>query len=503
MKHKTLFLYLLFIFLFQNNPLLAQSTSKKIGNYIQSLYSNNQFNGNSLIAENNKIIYENSFGFADLNKKIALTKSSQFPIASLTKTFTATAILQLKQKGKLQLDDAVQNYLPEFPYNTVTIRHLLSNTSGLREYYNLFDSIMVKYPNKRITNNDIIPTFNQNKTPLGFVPGERLEYNNVNFCIAALIIEKVSGVSYANYLQENIFKPAGMKNSIVPADRKVMQQYQVERYSFPNLYTLSLENITDIPERFKIEGRSNFYGNGGIVSTSEDLYKFDQALYNGALIGKEELEEAFTPTKLNNGKIATYNLDEKEVAYGLGWEIYTDEKNGKIVFHDGSISGLTSILVRNISKQQTIILLENTGSNVVFSASNALLNILNQQPYKTATQNFARLYGTTLVYKSVDEANKLLVQFVSKPEKYNTTEREIIRLGYELLRHNKNLEAIETFKTAIMIFPNSWNAYDSYGETLLHNNRKEEAVKMYQKSIELNPDNENGKKVLQQIINNK
>ena len=485
-----------------SNILLAQTTSKEIINYFENLNSLNQFNGNYLVATNKKVFCNKSAGFRDLDKKIALDKNAQFPIASISKTFTATAILQLKQKSKLKLDDAVQKYLPTFPYSDITIKHLLSNTSGLLDYYNLFDSIMIQFPDKLITNSDIIPAFNQYKSPLSFIPGERFQYNNVNFCIAALIVEKVSGLSYGEYLKQYIFHPAKMKNSIVPDNKNIMQTKQVECYSFPNLHSISLQNVKTISKNFKIEEKNNFYGNGGIVSTATDLYKFDQALYNGTLIGKQELEEAFTPMKLNNGKTATYQLDEKQVTYGLGWEIYTDEKNGKVVFHDGSLTGLTSILVRNISKQQTIILLENTGSNAVFSTSNAIFNILNQQPYKPVTQNFTRLYGSTLVNNGVSEANALLTKFLNNPEKYNVTEREINRLGYELLRQNKKTEAVETFSTTTKIFPNSWNAFDSYGEALLLNNQKEEAIKMYQKSLELNPDNVNGKKVLQKISNN-
>jgi CubicO group peptidase (beta-lactamase class C family) len=496
-------LYFLFaIILFQSNIVFAQTETNEIHNYFEKLHYFNQFNGNYIVAKNEIIICEKSLGFGDLDKNTTLNKNAQFPIASISKTFTATAILLLKQKNKLKLDDVVQKYLPTFPYSNITIRHLLSNTSGLVDYYNIFDSIMLNFPNKLITNSDIIPAFNQYKIPLSFSPGERFQYNNINFCIAALIIEKVSGLSYGEYLKQYIFHPAKMKNSIVPENKNLMLTNQVECYSFPSLYSMSLQNVRTISKNFKIEERNNFYGNGGIVSTTIDLYKFDQALYNGTIIGKQELEEAFTPMILNNGKTATYQLDEKQVTYGLGWEIYTDEKNGKVVFHDGSLTGLTSILMRNISKQQTIILLENTGSNSVFSASNAILNILNQQSYKAVNQNFTRLYGSTVVNIGISEAKTLLTKFLYNPEMYNVTEREINRLGYELLRKNKKIEAVETFNTITKLFPNSWNAFDSYGEALLLNNQKEEAIKMYQKSIELNPDNENGKKILLKISNN-
>ncbi|WP_261511289.1 serine hydrolase [Chryseobacterium paludis] len=469
---------------------------KDVVTFFKELHADQQFNGNVLIADKNGIVYQQSLGFANLTTQLPLSSDSKFPIASISKTFTSTAILQLKQKGKLKLSDPVQKYLADFPYKEVTIKHLLSNTSGLVDYYHLFDSVMEQNPDKIITNSDIIPTLIQYKVPLSFAPGEKWEYNNVNFCIAALIVEKVSGIPYSKYLQENIFKPAGMKNSIQPFDRSVLQEGEVERYSFRNLYTTKLENVHSMPENFKISEHSNFYGNGGIVSTAEDLYLFDQSLYSGVLLGQEELNEAFTRVKLNDGKTAVYKLDEKEVGYGLGWEIYLDESNGKIVFHDGSITGLTSILVRNISQKQSVILLENNGSNAVFSASNAMIALLNQKQYDPVRQAFSRIYGSTLVDKGVKEANQLLNKYNKNPQKYRVTERELIRMGYELARQKKLASALHVFKTTTQIFPESWNAFDSYGETLLLNNEKDEAIKMYKKSIELNPKNENGKKVL-------
>ena len=477
----------------------AQNIQEKANDFFKELYNSKQFNGNVLIAQQGQIVYTKNWGFAELDKKVPLTDDSKFPIASVSKPFTATAVLQLRQKGKLQLDDAVQKYLPDFPYQEITIRHLLSNTSGLAQYYNLFDTIMVQYPDKRISNNDIIPAFIQYKTKLSFKPGERWEYNNVNFCLAALIVERISELSFADYMQRYIFKPAHMKNTLVPKDRKILQEKQVERYSYPNLYTTLLENTRHLPESFKIEGRSNFYGNGGIVSTAEDLYKFSNALYDGTLLGQKELTDAFTPAILNNGKTVSYNLDEKEVSYGLGWEIYMDESNGKIVFHDGSITGLTSMLARNITKNQTIILLDNTGTNAVFFTSNAMIALLNQQPYVPVTQNFARQYGNLLVTKGREEADLLLSVYQKTPGKYRVTERDMIRMGYELIKNKKLQPALTVFKTATLILPNNWNAFDSYAEALLLNDNKEEAIKMYQKSIDLNPGNENGKKILSQL----
>ncbi len=316
-----------------------------------------------------------------------------------------------------------------------------------------------------------------------------------------MIIEKVSRISYADYLAKNIFKPAKMKNSFAPANRKIKKTNQVELYTYPNLYSTNYVNTNTLKENYQIVAKSNFYGNGGIVSTALDLQKYQNALFTYQLLGKKELEEALTATIHNDGKMVTYNLEGKETSYGLGWEMYTNESNGKIVFHDGNVTGLTSILVHNITKNQTVILLSNTASSAVFGTSNAVLQLIDNKPYKIPEQNLSRIYGSLLENGSKEEANQLIEEYLKNPSSYEATERDFNRLGYQFLRLQKSDNSLLTFNSATLIFPKSSNIYDSYGEALLQCGKKEDAIKMYQKSVELNPDNENGKKVLNNLLN--
>ncbi|MEA9412680.1 serine hydrolase [Flavobacterium sp. PL02] len=491
---KILFFILLYSFL--TNTVSAQ----ELNNLFSTLSERNLFKGSVVISKSEKTIFSNTYGFSNIEKKEKFNDNSRFPIASVTKTFTATAILQLKQKGKLKIDDPVQKYLSDFPYPNITIKQLLNNTSGLAQYYNLFDSIIKEQPEKIISNQDIIPTFIRFKTPLAFLPGSKWDYNNINFCIAALIIEKVSGISYANYMEKNIFDPAKMKDSFVPINRKIKGPNQVELYMYPNFYSTDFANINTLKEPFLIFEKSNFYGNGGIVSTALDLQKYQNALFTYQILGKKELEEALTATILNDGKKATYNLEGKEMSYGLGWGMYTDESNGKIVFHDGSITGLTSILAHNITKNQTVILLSNTGNCPVYSILNTVLQLMDNKPYTIPAQNLSRVYGNLLENGNIEKANQLIDVYLKNPKSFEANERDFNRLGYQFLRLQKNENALQTFKTGSLIFTESWNIYDSYGEALLQCGKKEDAIKMYQKSVELNPNNENGKKVLSSLL---
>lgn len=472
--------------------------AQKINDLFSTLYKNNTFNGSVLISKSGETIFSNLYGFSNIEKKEKLTNRSQFPIASITKTFTSTAILQLQQKGKLNINEPVQKYLPDFPYPNISIKQLLNNTSGLAQEYTLFDTIIKEQPEKIISNQDIIPTFIRFKTPLSFSPGSKWEYNNVNFCLAALIIEKVSGVGYSDYIEKNIFRPAKMKDSFVPINRKVKASNQVELYTYPNFYSTNLVNTNTLKETFLIVEKSNFYGNGGIVSTALDLQKYQKALFSYQILGQKELEEALTPTKLNDGKVVSYTIDGKDISYGLGWGMYTDESEGKIVFHDGFITGLTSILLHNITKNQSVILLSNSASSI-FPISNAVLSLINNKPYTIPVQNLSRIYGSLIESGKKEKANELIQKYLKNTTTYEVNERDFNRLGYQFLRLQKCDHALQIFNSATLIFPESWNVFDSYGEALLQCGKKEEAIKMYQKSVELNPNNENGKQMILKI----
>jgi len=487
-------LVLLLITIFFTNNLSGQ----ELNNFFSTLSEKNLFNGNVVISKSEKTILSANYGFSNIEKKEKLNDQSQFPVASITKTFTSTAILQLQHKGKLNINEHVQKYLPDFPYPNISIKQLLNNTSGLAQEYTLFDTIIKEHPEKVISNQDIIPTFIRFKTPLSFSPGSKWEYNNVNFCLAALVIEKLSGISYRDYIKKNIFGPAKMKNSFVPLDRKIKSQNQIELYTYPNFYSTDLVNTKTLKEPFLIYEKSNFYGSGGIVSTALDLQKYQKALFNFQILGKIELEEALTPTKLNDGKVVSYTIDGKDISYGLGWGIYIDESDGKIVFHDGFITGLTGILLHNITKKQSVFLLSNSASSI-FPISNAVLDLINNKPYTIPVQNLSRVYGSLIENGSKEKASKLVQQYLKNPSSYEVSERDFNRLGYQFLRLQKCDNALDVFNSATLIFPNSWNVFDSYGEALHQCGKKAEAIKMYQKSVELNPENENGKQMLLNI----
>jgi CubicO group peptidase (beta-lactamase class C family) len=482
---------LFFFIVATDNYAFAQNRVNELDHYFSTLSENGRFNGNVLIAERGKVIYERSFGYADVSTKKPHTALSSFPIASITKTVTATAILQLQEKGKLQITDGVTKYLPNFPYPNVTIRHLLSHTSGLPDYDELFLALLANHPDTVFTNKDLIPASIVGKLPLAFQPGAEFEYNNANFNVLALIVEKISGLPFGAYLHQYIFQPAGMTSTSLSDFFSRKDKHLSTLYWNRYFWSESLEKADTVIAFHRSLHNYNFMGHGDIISTARDLLKFDEALSNGRLLNEATLTAAFTPVKLANG-------NDNPQRYALGWVSVGDTLAGKVVMHTGGIPGVRSILFRNISRYQTAILLDNTSNDLYTYAENGL-RILNGIKVAKPGKSAAKQYAMTLVNKGITAGVAALAQMEKDTVNYNVDEGELNILGYEFLANKMDTEALEVFKTNVRLFPASWNVYDSYGEVLLKTGKKEEAIRMYKKSVELNGGNENGKKVLEQL----
>lgn len=435
-----------------SQSVFAQDAKERLQQYFTALRDNQQFNGNVLVAERGKIIYEQSFGYSDFEKQRFNFRDIQFPIASVSKTIVATAILQLVQAGKLRVEDPVVKYLPAFPYETITIRHLLSHTSGLPTYNAYFDSL------HRYTS-------------------------------------RVKREIMSSYIQQHILTPAGMRNTkFFP----LKQQYAQEDnptfafpHLYPHLYSDSLVIANKVPYVAAYWHAYNFTGFGDYISTTRDLLKYDKALYDGKLLNAATLNEAFQPVLLNNGK-------PNPGYFGLGWEIEEDSSLGKVVYHSGAATGHSCVLLRNISRHQTIILFDNTHYNAHAMASGAL-KALNSGDYPYPKKSIASIYGKVLLKSGAAAARDTLFKLRADTAHYLLSEDELNSLGYDFMAAGANpfhfpevrryAEAIETLKLNTELFPSSWNVYDSYGE----------AIRMYRKSVELNPGNTGGKKALQEL----
>ncbi|OAQ42384.1 serine hydrolase [Pedobacter psychrophilus] len=317
----------------------SSKPDKKIENYFEDIHKKRNFNGNVLVAKKGKIIYEGHFGWADYLHRDSLKMGSVFQLASISKTMTGTAVLMLMEQGKLKLSQTVDQFYPEFPYKGITIEMLLSHRSGLNNYVYFTDGIW-KQKYKGMTNKDVIKLYAEYKPAPYFPPNRQFHYNNTNFMLLAAIVEKVTGQDFDIFMKENVFKPAGMKNTAIYSTAKY-EKIPVDVVGHDRIWRRSVRQDF-------LDGTT---GDKGVYSTVEDLFLFDRALRDGLLLTKTTLNSAYTPhSKLQNNYFG----------YGLGWRMFVDSaKNEQIIYHTGWWHGFRHIFLRDMKRDITIVILSN------------------------------------------------------------------------------------------------------------------------------------------------
>lgn len=512
---KKLFIITIIYFTALANTKAQSTATQKLDSLFTQIAKNGDFNGGILVADKGKIVYQKGFGYADFANKISNTIDSRFNLASISKTFTSVAVLQLKEKKKLKLEDAFVKYFPEFPFPSITIKHLLSHTSGLPDL-ELYESVVNVKSDSIIRNQAIIPILKNWKKGVYCQPGEKWQYCNTNFALLGLLVEKVSKMPFGAYLKKNIFEPANMQQTYLRMDKTDNDPKKIVNHRMVTWFDDTFKNVDSIKFggiKYCTYNCGGTYGDSNIMTTTADMLNYDQALYNGELLSQGSLAEAFTPTQLNNGKVH-YDPFGSEMtqlgksSYGLGWEIYEDAELGSAVSHGGHLFGLSTFLYRNLSKNQTVIIYENLEieGHSFYDKIRAALDILNGKTPKRIfyKKSLARKYGATLLQSGIDRAVTTFNELKTDSTNYYVSENEMNWLGYDFLFNAKQKQySLETFKINTLLFPNSFNVYDSYAEALNANGKREEAIIMYQKSIAMNPDNKGGKEMLNRILTNK
>lgn len=305
--------------------------------FMQNLHRKLAFNGNVLIAKKGKIIYQNTFGWADYLHKDSLKITSKFELASVSKPLTALAVLKLVEEEKLRVDQTVNDFFPDFPYPGVTIQMLLSHRSGLPNYI-YFSEEAWKDRKKAMSNTDAMNLLIEHKPMRYGAPDGRFHYNNSNFMVLASIIEKVTKQDFAVYMKESIFDPAGMKNTAV-LSKAVYDKIPTDVIGHDRVWRRSVvQNYLDGP-----------VGDKGIYSTVQDLFLLDIALKEGRVIGKAMLDSAYVPRS---------DARRSLFSYGYGWRTFSP-KEAQIVYHTGWWHGFRNLYVRDLTNDITVVLLSN------------------------------------------------------------------------------------------------------------------------------------------------
>jgi len=366
------------IFLAVASITVEAQTVKQLDSLYTTLNQQGSFNGCVLIAEDGKPIYEKAFGYTNFDTKQPLTTQTEFELASVSKQFTAMAIMQLHQKGKLSYDDSLNKYFPQLPYHGITINNLLHHTSGLFEFLGYTtDQVNAKRINY---NKDILDALVKNNTPLNFPAGSNFSYSNTNYVLLALIVEKVSGMPFADYMTKNIFKPLGMDHTRIysrRSDTKPLKDYALGHLFDPskNRFVIN-DSISANKYEYYFDGVAGPYG---ISSNVEDMLKWDNALYTEKLVSKAEQDLAYIPSKLTDGKIAALS----GIPYGFGWLLLPDnDYAGKRLMHTGGYPGYETVITRYPEKHKTVIMLTNIWNAVnLYQLNGATEQILFNKPF--------------------------------------------------------------------------------------------------------------------------
>jgi CubicO group peptidase (beta-lactamase class C family) len=407
--------------------------------------------------------------------------------------------LKLREQGRVNLDDPVTKYLPELSYKTVTLRHLLTHTSGLLEYQS--EEVIKEIAGKGVSNAELVQVFARLNPKQGFEPGARWEYSNTNYILLALVVEKVSGRGFHQFIRENIFAPAGMTRSFVSISTipDMLGKEIAAGYRFTNPLATAPVNVDTLEgARRAYATKRNLYGAGNVCSTARDLLKFHHALQRGKILNKQSLSEMYSPIKLTGGAdykpFVRTNYLSKDA---LGWFV-ADEASGKIVYHPGGDIGYVSYFLRNTTKDQSVIILSNIELLRHYTPT-SLMRILNEEPYKLDLKSLAVAMGREYNQRGSLAMLRVFNQLKGNSE-YSLVEDEINELGYRLLYDKKDAQsALEVFKLNAEQFPKSFNVWDSLGEVYYQIGNIGEAIRYYEKSLQLNPNNEGGKRMLEKI----
>lgn len=454
----------------QSNSITPTVEDTRINNYLKACQANG-FNGSVLIVRNDSIILNKGFGLANKEDSIPNTSKTIFDICSVTKQFTAAAVLKLVEEGKLNLSDSLGMYFKAIPSDKrgITIHQLLTHSAGFDHDIGNgdFDPIPQDEYFKELFDTDLL-----------FHPGEKYSYSNSGYSILGRIIELVSDKSYEAYLQEKLFEPSGMKQTgyLLPKWNKKF---------VANEYLYNVINKGNHIAQYMQDGKIAWplKANGGINSTQEDMYKWYLSLKNNTVLNEASVEKLTTPY---------IPEDEDESGfYAYGWTIFQSDRNSKVISHNG-FNGISYydfswfphenaliLFVTNTSTRETARIsyeLEKMLFDVNYSAEPILKNNVSQ--LLTFTENYSGdpgLLGEKLLSKHLNLLNNPIV---------------LNKLSGIYLREKQINKALEIATINTQLFPTDGNIWDTMGDIYLENNQKQKAKESYKKALELKPESE-------------
>ncbi|MBK7310354.1 MAG: serine hydrolase [Sphingobacteriaceae bacterium] len=472
------------------NSLTANSfindTCKKIDDYLTKLSGEKNFSGGLLIIKDGKKIFSKGYGWADKNLKIPFTPRTLASMGSITKAFTAAAIMKLVEQNKLTLEDPLKKYFPTIPVDkeSVTIHQLLTHSSGFHEFLKQDGGDYEKIETEAFLKR----AFSE---PLAFKPGEKAVYTNVGMSILAIIIEKVSGLDYEKYLQTNLFEPIGIK--------KIGYRYPLTKedtiaigYQNGNIWGTHQSHFE------KVGGGPywNLKGNGGLEVSLDEMYLWLNSFNNNTILKKESIEKMFTAHTQEEG----YN---GESFFGYGCNISKSRRNTKMIDNGGSNGIYFARIVRLPGEGVVFFMITNEST---INTSMVLPNITQlyfmgkiEQDALTMNPKFENELSKK-VYEIVDRSPEVkLEEELAKAKLVIDDDMILLEVGQKLMQEDKPLKALNLYKYYTKMFPKIVVAWNDMGDIYLSEDNKEEAIKCYKQALKIKPENPRAKESLSKL----
>lgn len=472
------FFFLFLLFLCNTISFTQEDGNNLLDEYlIQYLKIKNVPSISAGILEKDSITWLKAVGKSDIENNVPASKNSLYRIASISKPITAVAILQLWERGLLNLDADVRKYIPEFPEKKYkfTIRQLLNHTSGIRNYKEgEFDSKKF-FP----TTNDALKLLAFDS--LLFEPGTRYAYTTLGYTLLASIVEKVSNTSFEEYLKANIFLPAGMQSTFVDKQREIIfnRAKGYEKDAKRKIVNAPLADLS-----IKVAG-------GGLLSTSKDLLLFAKALLGNILLKQSTLDMMLSESKLKNGKL----LD-----YGLGFSLAVEEDSLKYFFHNGAGTGFMSMLLVDPKRKIASVHLINMRDRNLGEPARDILEMSKSDtlimPSKTLSDELMNVYA----YAGIDSTIKTLNNIYSEYQSlYTLNENEAIFFAQDLVELKKIPDTISYLKEVLKYYPKSSIVLVTLADVYYLDKNNGLALRYYRSAAQIDPSNQRVKNQIKRL----
>ncbi len=430
--------------------------------YLQAQVRNDMFSGTALVAHDGEPIFVKSYGMANYELGAPNTNDNSYLLGSVVKQFTAVAILQLQEQGKLKVSDPICRYLETCPqsWQGITLHHLLTHTSGIPNFTSLpgWDEklAMLSY-----TRPELVALFRD--LPLDFAPGEKFDYSNSGYTLLGVIIERISGQRYEQYLEEKIFKPVGMARTDTRETRALVPGAVTGYYSVGTDF-ISARLVSPTVD----------LGSSGVYSTVGDMLRWDKALTDDRLISRASRDAMFTAGKGD---------------YGYAW--FIGQRHGRpIQFHSGSDNGFSTNILRFPDDRLTVVVLSNSDRANAGRVSSDLAAIAFGALYKMPVERLGDLLWNVMRDHGVKAALARHAELKrTAPTAYDFGDETLVTMGYDLFEVRRLAEAKAVFEYNLQQYPKSAYSYDGLADVADAEGDKARAIAMFGKSLEVDPKN--------------